>query len=350
MQVKVEKLKGKFVCFYYIPLSDRRIDNHNMPMPHMLELLDLNRELSKSKCLCIVFLGGGDSNDVKTSKQLEKRFNYLRSEMPWLAIPYTDSESRKRISSILGFSQFTSIRILDQDGRELRISSYSILSDYGAEAYPFTPEKMKSIIQSDREARDGKSSLQTVLSSFESNDLIDSDGRQVSMSSLEGKIVGLFFYLESAEECNEVLEELKEVYKQHKGDFEVVLVHLHFAEYDKVSYRSFKKVLKRVPWLLLPYRHPLCRKLWRIFVSPDFPGQLGCQCKVPILVIFGRDGIHIESQGADVLKKYKADAYPFTRKKAAEIEFARLRDCTLHSLFDEECVLRGKDESRVSSI
>lgn len=176
--------------------------------------------------------------------------------------------------------------------------------------------------------------------------------KKVLISNLKSKTVALFFY-KDVEHCKKLAEELRKVYERHKEDFEVVLVYLHFTGFtpDKLKELSFQMVFKSMPWLALPFKDPMCRKLWRIFESPYEPGDLYRDDKprtVASLIIFGPEGCYFERHGADILMRYGIDAYPFTRDRAAELEVEKLKKLRLDSLLESTGhLMRGSHVSQV---
>lgn len=128
-----------------------------------------------------------------------------------------------------------------------------------------------------------------------------------------------------------LMEKLVEIYEnlKDKGEnFEIVFVNLHFNDGFEDE-KSFEQNFERMPWLALPFMDKNCRKLWRIFGCPgiDWTSQEG------ILVIIGPGGSFVDLYGSTIVQEYGIEAYPFTRKRAAEMEKERLEALTLESLF-----------------
>lgn len=148
---------------------------------------------------------------------------------------------------------------------------------------------------------------------------------QVSVSELEGKIVGLYFSLHIHKPCKDFTRTLLKFYKnlKDKGDnFEIVLISLDYEE------EHFKQGIA-VPWLALPFKDKNCEKLARYFELET----------VPTLVIIGQDGKTLHPNVTELIEEHGVEAYPFSAEKVAElaeIEKARLEAQTLESLLVAE--------------
>ena len=70
-------------------------------------------------------------------------------------------------------------------------------------------------------------------------------------------------------------------------------------------------------WLALPFKDPRCKYLKRIF---NYPAELNGWDPDPRLVIIGPQGKYFEPYGADILNRFGMSAFPFTRRRAAELE------------------------------
>ncbi|PON58660.1 Thioredoxin-like fold containing protein [Trema orientale] len=145
--------------------------------------------------------------------------------------------------------------------------------------------------------------LSVLLSSDERDFLIRNNGEQVKTSSLDGKIVGLYF---SASWCTSPFQtftpDLLEFYQEvaSKGNFEVVLVSAGYEDYD-----SFKSYFSKMLWLAIPFSDSDTQtRLMELFdVSV-----------IPTLVIFDSSGNVTTVDGIKILMEYGMDAYPFTRE------------------------------------
>ncbi|XP_074381648.1 putative nucleoredoxin 1-1 [Apium graveolens] len=120
-----------------------------------------------------------------------------------------------------------------------------------------------------------------------------------------------------------------------KKDFEVVLIfirNLHVDGWEESCWGTFDSM----PWLALPFRDESCKKLKRIFkLSNDGRNDSNK------LVIVGPNAEFVEPFGTSVLLNYNISAYPFTRKKATELETEVVKELKLDMLMDPDTVLIG---------
>ncbi|KAL5539995.1 hypothetical protein UlMin_044869 [Ulmus minor] len=116
--------------------------------------------------------------------------------------------------------------------------------------------------------------LSVLFSSLGRDFLIDNNSDKVKISSLNGKMVWLYFS-HSEEVYGTFYKELLEVYEEasSKGDFEVVLV----DNYDDED-ESFKSYFSKMPWLAIP------------FSDSDTRNRLMQLSTYPSLIIFNSNG------------------------------------------------------------
>lgn len=235
-QVKAHNLKGKFVCLYFLPIY--LFEMEAWLLRDTYNLIEMYNQLSESEkdCFEVVFVPVHDGSD---SKKVREQYKYFLSHMPWLAIPYPDFEDARRVCHECRASLYYDVRlfILDPERKVVRCAGGDFLKCYGAEAFPFTPERMSELSSQDQESNNDKTSLVTLLSYPGRDYLISNDQKKFSkennfkkvlISNLKSKTVALFFY-KDVEHCKKLAEELRKVYERHKEDFEVVLVYLHFT-------------------------------------------------------------------------------------------------------------------------
>ena len=162
---------------------------------------------------------------------------------------------------------------------------------------------------------------------------------KVPISELEGKIVGLYFSLNSFGSCRKFTSKLVEVYeklKERGEGFEVVLVSLDDEE------SSFQLGFAGMPWLALPFKDKSCERLIRYFELDT----------IPTLVVIGADGKTLISNAAELMEENGVEAYPFSPEKLEELaekKKARMEAQTLESLLvsGERDYVIGKDGTKV---
>ncbi|XP_062159040.1 probable nucleoredoxin 1 [Alnus glutinosa] len=305
-QVKIDSLKGKNLCLYF-SASWCGPCRHFTP-----SLVEAYKELSPKGDFEIIFISADED---------EESFKAYFSKMPWLAIPFSDSEKRDRLDEEFKVSGIPTLVIIGEDGKVVSDSGVEIIREYGIEAYPFTQERIKELKDQEEAARRDQS-LRSLLV-FRSRDfVISSNGNKVPVSELEGKTVGLYFSLFSYKSCGDFTPMLVDVYEKLKAkgeSFEVVLIPLDDDE------ESFNQGFRSIPWFSLPVKDKGCEKLARYFELST----------LPTVVIIGPDGKTVHSNVAEAIEEHGVLAYPFTPEKfveLAEIERAKREAQTLETI------------------
>ncbi|KAJ9708910.1 hypothetical protein PVL29_000755 [Vitis rotundifolia] len=275
-------------------------------LPFTPKLVEAYNELSSNDDFEIIFVSA-DSDD--------ESFNGYFSKMPWLAIPFSDSDPRDQLNELFKVMGIPNLMMLDESGKVLREDAVEIIQECGVEAYPFTtPEKITEMKEKEE---------------------------TVHVSELEGKFFGLYFSLSSYNACLEFTPTLVDIYEKLrvKGvSSEIVMISLDDEE------ESFKTNFGSKPWLALPFNKKSCEKLARYF-------ELSA---LPTLVVIGPDGKTLHSNVAEAIEEHGIQAYPFTPEKFSkpeEIEKAKREAQTLESILvsgDRDFVI-GKDGVKLRS-
>ncbi|GKV22886.1 hypothetical protein SLEP1_g32703 [Rubroshorea leprosula] len=258
--------------------------------------------------------------------------------MPWLAIPFSDSETHDRLKKLFEVAGIPHLVILDEEGKVSTEDGVEIIQEYGVDGYPFSAEKIKELKEQEEKAR-REQSLRSILVSPNCDFVISSDGNQVPVSELEGKTVGLYFAVSSYPPSVTFTPKLVEAYnklKEQGESFEIVLISLDDEE------ESFKQSFGDMPWLSLPFKDKRGGKLLRYFELST----------LPTLVIIGPDGKTLHPNVAEAIEEHGHQVYPFTPEKfaeLAEIEKAKEAEQTLESILvsgDLDFVI-GKDGAKI---
>ncbi|KAF8698720.1 hypothetical protein HU200_034972 [Digitaria exilis] len=298
------------------------------------KLIETYKELSsQGKSFEVVFLSA--DND-------EEAFNAYFAKMPWLAVPFSDSDSREAIDGRFKVSGIPHLVILDaKTGEVYTEDGVEFVSVYGVEAYPFTPERINELKEQEKAAKDSQT-IQSVLSTSTRDYLISNKGDKVPISDLEGKYVGLCFVVGGfgpVDQFTSVLAKIYEKLKEVGEKFEVVAVSLDSDE------SSFKESFAKMPWLAIPHGDKMCEKLVRYFELSS----------LPTLVLIGPDGKTLNNNVADIIEEHGFEAwegFPFSAEKLdilAEKAKAKAAAQTLESLLisgDSDFVI-GKDRAKV---
>ncbi|KVH95556.1 C1-like protein [Cynara cardunculus var. scolymus] len=324
-QVAIATLQGKRLGLYFsaswCPPCQRFTPN----------LVDVYDELVAKGDFEVIFVSADE--DVES-------FNGYFSKMPWLAVPFTDSKTREALDGRFKVKGIPHLVFLDENGKVLSDRGVMLVSEYGAEGYPFTPERVKEIKEQEEEARRNQS-LRSILESPSRDFVITANGNKALVTNLEGKTVGLYFSLSSFKKSSDFTGTLVKTYNELKAkeeNFEIIMIPLDDDE------ESFKKELDGVPWLSLPFKDKKCEKLVRYFELST----------LPTLVIIGPDGKTLHPNVADAIEEHGANAYPFTPDKFSElekIEKARLEAQTFESVLvsgDLDFVV-GKDGVKIKA-
>lgn len=275
-----------------------------------------------------------------SSDRDEESYKGYFAKMPWLAIPFSDpaDPAVKRLKEEFEVRGIPCLVLIDGAGNVTSTQGVKLVREYGAEAYPFTTERIKQLKEEEELARQNQT-LKSILVSASRDYVISNDDKKVPVSEIEGKTVGLYFTVTTYPPCVEFTEKLVEIYNKlkEKGEnFEVVMIYLDDSK------EEFKEGFAKMPWLSLPFDDKACEKLARYFELRT----------IPRLVIIGPDGKTLNTDVSELIDEHGIEAYPFTPEKLAElaeIEEARLQSQTLESLLvsgDKDFVL-DKNGSKV---
>ncbi|MQL80144.1 hypothetical protein Taro_012591 [Colocasia esculenta] len=252
----------------------------------------------------------------------EASFQEYFSQMPWLAVPFSDSATRDSLDQAFEVNGIPHLVVLDgSTGRVLTEDGVEIVREYGTEGFPFTSERVAELKEEEAAAKRNQT-LYSVLASPSRDFVIKSNGDKVPIADLEGKTVCLYFSAASYPPCAEFTPLLTKAYEELKNrgePFEVVLVSLERDEDD------FKEDFKGMPWPALPVKDRIIEKL-----PPYF--ELST---LPTLVVVGPDGKTLQANAAELVEEHGAAAYPFSAERVAELEEmerARREAQTLESL------------------
>lgn len=98
--------------------------------------------------------------------------------MPWLAVPFSDSETRKRLNELFAVKGIPHLVILDDCGKVVTDNGVEIILEHGVEGYPFTQERLNELKEQE-EAAKREQSLKSILESQSRNYVVAVDGRKV---------------------------------------------------------------------------------------------------------------------------------------------------------------------------
>ncbi|XP_020228433.1 probable nucleoredoxin 1 [Cajanus cajan] len=324
-QIKIDSLKGKQLGLYF---SASWCGPCRRFSPTLVEVYN---EVAPKGDFEVIFV---------TADEDDESFSSYFSKMPWLAIPFSDSETRSRLEELFHVRGIPHLALLDGTGKVVTEDGVDIISEFGVEGYPFTSTRIQELRDQEEESRRNQSVRTLLVSRSPSRDFVISpDGKKILVSELEGKTVGLYFCMNLYGSCSDFTPRLVEVYNKLKAkgeNFEVVLISLEEDE------ESFKEGFESAPWLSLPFKDKICGKLARFFELST----------LPTLVIIGPDGKTLHPNVAEAIEDHGIDAYPFTPEKFAELDGimkAKEASQTLESILvsgDQDYVI-GKDGVKI---
>ncbi|WOG81441.1 hypothetical protein DCAR_0100588 [Daucus carota subsp. sativus] len=138
--------------------------------------------------------------------------------------------------------------------------------------------------------------------------------------------------------------------KTKNQNFELVLLYLSDTHKTTGSTKeNFQKTFETMPWLVLPFKDPVLKKLKRLFGYPDGGS---CFDAGPSLVLVGPRknvigcGDIIEPGPASIFREYY-DGDLFSREEFAKIERGRVGELKLEMLCSPNTFFKSKDGSQV---
>uniref|UniRef100_A0A0E0GNZ2 protein-disulfide reductase n=1 Tax=Oryza nivara TaxID=4536 RepID=A0A0E0GNZ2_ORYNI len=327
-KVKISSIKASTVALYF---SASWCPPCRRFTPKLIEAY--NELVSQGKSFEVVFVSGDSDQDA---------FNAYFAKMPWLAVPFSDSEALAKLNERYKVMGIPHLVILDAKSGEIYTEDgVELVHEYGTEAYPFTTERINELKEQEKAAKDNQT-IHSLFGTPTRDYLITNKGDKVPISDLEGKYVGLCFVVNGYGPVVQFTSVLAKIYEKLKAvgeKFEVVMVSLDGDE------ESFNESFADMPWLAIPQGDKMCEKLARYF---ELSG-------LPMLVLIGPDGKTLNDDIADIIDEHGPDAweaFPFSAEKLeilAEKAKAKAESQTLESLLvtgDLDFVL-GKDGAKV---
>lgn len=165
LQVEIESLNGKKLGLYF---SASWCPPCRRFTPKLVEVYSA---LSSKGDFEIIFVTGDRD---------EESFNSYFSKMPWLAIPFSDSETRDRLNELFKVMGIPHLVLLDENGRVSTDEGVQIIQEYEEEGYPFTPERIQELKDLEEKARK-EQSIKTLLVNPSRDFVVTSDGNKVSL-------------------------------------------------------------------------------------------------------------------------------------------------------------------------
>ncbi|XP_058090870.1 probable nucleoredoxin 2 [Magnolia sinica] len=299
-QVKVSELEGKVVGIYFSA-------NWYPPCLNFTPVLSgiYSQLKERGAQFEIVFVSSDEDYDA---------FNSYRASMPWLTIPFSDLESKRALNNRFDIEGIPSLVVLQPDGNDdmaLR-DGVELVYRYGVRAFPFTEERLDELQREEREKHERQTITNLLSNTARDYLLAHPSPKQVTVASLVGKTVGLYFSAQWCLPCLRFTPKLTSIYQKIKQmlaeekdeDLEIVLVS---SDRDEAAFESY---FATMPWLAVPFGDPTIKDLTKYF---DIQG-------IPCLVIVGPDGKTLTQQGRKLMNLHSERAYPFTQAQLKSLQ------------------------------
>ncbi|KAK9671614.1 hypothetical protein RND81_12G042200 [Saponaria officinalis] len=301
---------------------------------------------------------------VASSDSTKAAFDEFFSELPCLAIPFSDLDSRHYICSFIGFNlniMYPKLSAVLVDPHEMIMHYLVLMSSfltYGAEWFPFNDTHTEAVSIQDkilrcrldpfykksiraRGDRVSEAIMQNPL--FEEplslyNDILlcdpslalprigTVDGADESLTVLELSKKHVALYLHLTRDFLGDIIDLHQECIEKKLELEIILVCIPLFGPDN-SFQKLIQDLRReniTSWFVFPKHNKIWRRLWRVFSLREM------EDKMIILPPNGKSG---ELAGRAVVERCGVEEYPFTRTAILERRFTALRSLTPASLF-----------------
>nr|GEW57873.1 probable nucleoredoxin 2 [Tanacetum cinerariifolium] len=254
---------------------------------------------------------------VSSDEDLNAFNNYYESYMPWLAIPFSDLETKKALNKRFDVEGIPCLIILQPDDDTFVLhDGVELIYRYDVEAYPFTNERLDELLNQEKEIHDQQTLLKLLTNHDRDFILAHSASKEVPVSSLVGKTIGLYFSAHWCFPSHKFTPKLISIYKKIKQklmqqdvngeeeNFEIIYVSTDHNELE------FDSSFTEMPWLALPFGDSTSKELTKYF---DIRG-------IPTLIILGPDGKTVAKNGRSLINLYEEDAYPFTEARVELLE------------------------------
>ncbi|XP_059075688.1 probable nucleoredoxin 1 [Cryptomeria japonica] len=290
-QVKIEDLEGKIVGLYF--------SAHWCPPCRAFTpiLSGVYTKLVENGDFEIIFI----SEDKD-----EKSFEEYHKTMPWLALPFSDKQTKEKLDQEFDVEGIPTLIILDQKCKTISTDGVSIIGDYGAEAYPFTKERLGEL-KAEEEAIRLSQSLNSLLVSPDRDFVIGNGDKKVPIVELVGKTVCLYFSAHWCPPCRRFTPKLLQFYTDLKSRGEELEIVFISSDQDA---ESFQVYFGSMPWLALPYGDQKANYLERYF---EIEG-------IPTLIVLGPDGKTLQTEAVELVMDHGVEVYPFTKEKLDELK------------------------------
>jgi len=225
---------------------------------------------------------------ISCDRDEESAKNYY-AEMPWLMLSFSDEETKDALDKVFEVNSIPSLILLKED--------MTIITKEGTDAIITIPfDKIENFEDEKRALEEKKAAELAELKRnfswstvFGEISIKDADGNSVSPSSLEGKIVGLYFSAHWCPPCRAFTPLLAEKYTElikAEKKFEII-----FISSDKDEHTA-EEYFAHMPWKMLDYSLREKKQLLsEIFEIQGIPSLVLLDENATLLTLNGRDAI-----------------------------------------------------------
>ncbi|KAL6566489.1 hypothetical protein OROGR_002104 [Orobanche gracilis] len=242
-RVPLHDIDDKVVGLYFCPCLHGLMTTRELQMVY--------QELSKHKEdfeIVLIYTHGWCEHEDTCGLIDEDSFLDEIKTMPWLALPFTDTDCNKKLQRIFQNPQdleepkpAASLVIIGPHGKFIEPLATNILAYYGAPAYPFTLQSASDLeLEKVKNLRpDSLWNLDAMFTRI--------DGSQVQFSEVVGKRIIVLYQTSGWRGNYETLGKLRARYFMMKGtDDEFEVIHIHRDTWYGYQFQS------PMPWLMHP--------------------------------------------------------------------------------------------------
>eukprot|EP00735_Rhodelphis_limneticus_P009536 TRINITY_DN2797_c0_g1::TRINITY_DN2797_c0_g1_i2::g.27672::m.27672 TRINITY_DN2797_c0_g1::TRINITY_DN2797_c0_g1_i2::g.27672 ORF type:complete len:422 (+),score=143.17,sp/Q503L9/NXN_DANRE/39.18/1e-95,sp/Q503L9/NXN_DANRE/43.04/3e-40,Thioredoxin_8/PF13905.1/6.3e-31,Thioredoxin_8/PF13905.1/2.5e-31,Thioredoxin_8/PF13905.1/3.2e+03,AhpC-TSA/PF00578.16/1.3e-09,AhpC-TSA/PF00578.16/3.7e-13,Thioredoxin_2/PF13098.1/2e-09,Thioredoxin_2/PF13098.1/1.4e-12,Thioredoxin/PF00085.15/8.8e-06,Thioredoxin/PF00085.15/0.33, len=211
-----------------------------------------------------------------SSDRDDKAFSEYFAEMPWLALPFADRDAKAKLSRKFKVEGIPTLVLLDSQGGVLTTDGRStIMEDPEGKQFPWIPKKLSDLL---------------------SGNVKRNDGEEVSIDSLKGKYLGVYFSAHWCPPCRKFTPELIKTYNKLKEagkNFEII-----FASSDKDE-ASFNEYFGEMPWLAFPQGDERIKALSKHFGVQGIPTFVILDEDRKVVTTEAREALGSDPEGAE---------------------------------------------------
>lgn len=216
-----------------------------------------------------------------SSDRDQNAFDEYYKEMPWLALPFEDRDTKAALSKKFKVRGIPTLVILDADSGEVITTDgrSEVDADKDGVNFPWRPKPISE-----------------ALPGLLAGDLVDKEGKAHKAEEvLKGRVKLLYFSAHWCPPCRAFTPRLAETYKKLKDagkDFELVFVS---SDRDEAS---FKEYLDSMPWLALPFeKRDAKAALSKLFDVEGIPMLVVLDENNNLITVKGRNAVAEDPEG-----------------------------------------------------